>query len=484
MVRRALLALAAGVAILVAVLVGRTLAVTSQQIRAEPPAELAVDAEAAAKRLAQAIRLKTVTHQDPSQDDRAAFEGLHALLAESYPKAHAALKRENVAELSLLYTWSGSDPSLPPVVLMAHQDVVPIANPEAWSKPPFEGVIDGGFVWGRGALDDKQSLLGILEAVEALLAKGFSPKRTILLAFGHDEEVRGSGARAIVELLRGRNLVPYLVLDEGSIIAKGIVPGIEAPVALVGITEKGYATLEITARSQGGHSSMPPAHTAAGVLAGAVAKLEARPFPASISGPVAKQFDFLGPEMGFGLKLAMSNRWLLSGTIEGVMSKTAAGRAQLRTTTAVTMLSASPKENVLPPKASAVVNFRIKPGDTVATVKRHVEAVVGPELEVTVKPGASDPPPASSIESEPFKRIHRTVAEVFPLAVFAPSLVIATTDARAYAGFADNVYRFNPVPFAKSDLPRFHGVDERIAIADHVAAIRFYARLIDNCAQP
>ena len=365
---------------------------------------------------------------------------------------------------------------------MAHQDVVPIANPDAWSHDPFAGDIDDTFVWGRGTLDDKQSVLGILEAVEALLAEGFQPRRTVMLAFGHDEEVRGAGARAIVALLRSRDTVPWMVLDEGSILADGIVPGLSRPAALVGITEKGYATLELTVKTEGGHSSMPPPNTAAGTLARAITALERRPFPSTLSPPVASQLDYLGPEMGFGLRLVMSNRWLLEGAIVDVMSGTKAGRAQLRTTTAVTMLEGSPKENVLPPVAKAVVNFRIKPGDTVATVAQHVRAVVGAEVEVTVRPGASDPPAPSPLDAEPFVVMQRTVAEVFPDAVFAPSLVIATTDARAYAGFADNVYRFAPVPFTKDDLPRFHGVDERIAIADYVAAIGFYARLIENAA--
>jgi carboxypeptidase PM20D1 len=483
-VRRVLGAGALALGVLVAVLLTRTLTVASRQIELPPAPDLPVDARAAAERLAEAVRLETVTHQDRSQDDRAAFEALHALLRRSYPRAHEVLDVETVADLSLLYTWRGTDPQLAPMVLMAHQDVVPIADPEAWSQDPFGGTIDDTFVWGRGTLDDKQSVLGILEAVEILLAKGFAPKRTVLLAFGHDEEVRGAGARAIAALLRERDQTPHLVLDEGSIIADGIVPGLSRPAALIGITEKGYATLELTARSEGGHSSMPPQHTAAGVLARAVTDLEARPFPYSISKPVARQLDYLGPEMAFGLRLAMTNRWLFGRAIVDTMAGTKAGRAQLRTTTAVTMLAGSPKENVLPARATAVVNFRIKPGETVQSVTQHVRAVVGDGVEVTVRPGASDPPPQSSIDGDAFTVLQRSVAEVFPDAVVAPSLVVATTDARAYAGFAPDVYRFLPLTLTKEDLPRIHGVDERVAIAAHARAIRFYARLIENDAAP
>lgn len=481
-VRRLLAATVVLVAALVAVVVGRTLTASSRQISLPAPPPKALDARAAAERLAEAVRLKTVTHQDASQDDRAAFLALHQLLREHYPRAHETLTVENVADLSLLYTWRGRDPALPPVVLMAHQDVVPIADPAAWSHDPFAGDVDDTFVWGRGTLDDKQSVLGILEAVELLVTEGFAPRRTVMLAFGHDEEVRGSGARAIVALLRSRNTVPWMVLDEGSVIADGIVPGLSRPAALVGITEKGYATLELTVKTQGGHSSMPPPSTAAGMLARAITRLEQQPFPYTLSKPVAAQLDYLGPEMGFGLKLAMTNRWLLKGAITDVMAGTKAGRAQLHTTTAVTMLEGSPKENVLPPVAKAVVNFRIKPGDTVEGVTYHVQQVVGSEVEVTVRPGASDPPPPSPLEAEPFAVMQKTIAEMFPDTVFAPSLVIATTDARAYAGFAENVYRFMPVLFNEDDLPRFHGVDERIAIGAYADAIAFYARLIENAA--
>ncbi len=475
-------ALLAFVLIVLAVCVINALRMPSRQITVDAPKPLAIDVEAAAKRLAEAVRLKTVTRDRGKVEEPAAFDALHALLEESYPQAHEALKREKIAELSLLYTWEGSDPSLAPVVLLAHQDVVPIADPDAWSVPPFEGRISDGFVWGRGTIDDKASVLGILEAVEQLIAGGFTPRRTVLLAFGHDEEVGGLGAKAIVERIAASYPRPYLVLDEGSLIVKGVVPGLSQRVALVGITEKGYATLEVSARAKGGHSSMPPDITATGKLARVITALETNPMPASLDGPVALQFDYLGPEMSFGLKLAMANRWLLGSVVEGAMAKTAAGRAQLRTTTAVTMLDASPKENVLAPTATAVVNFRIRPGETVESIRNHVIATVGDDVEVAVREGANDPPPASPITGEVFSALHETIAAVFPDAVFAPSLVVATTDARHWAGHADNVYRFMPITLSKDDLARFHGVDERIGIETYAESIRFFAALLERVA--
>jgi carboxypeptidase PM20D1 len=470
-------------AALIAVLVVRAQRFVSRQISAAPAPPLSIDRDAAVQRLAEAVRIQTISYQDRAKVDRDAFEKQVAHIERSFPAVHRAFVRERVAGHSLLYSWRGSDASLPPVVLTAHYDVVPIADPDAWTAAPFGGEVRDGFVWGRGSLDDKGSMYAILEAIERLIAGEFQPTRTLMLAFGHDEEIGGSGARAIVAVLKERGIRPELVLDEGSIIADGLVPGVTRPVALLGITEKGYATIEITAKVKGGHSSMPPRKTAAGLLAAAVLRLEAHPLPASLDGVVALQLDFIGPEMKFGMKLAMANRWLFGGVIEGIFANKASSDAMLRTTTAVTMLEGSPKENVLPPRATARVNFRIKPGQTVAQVLSHVEQLVaGEDVTVKVLPGSNDPPAVSPIDSPAFGTLQRTIAEVFPDAIFAPSLVIATTDARHYAAVSSNVYRFVPIPFGPDDLGRFHGVDERVGIDDYVGAIRFYARLIQNAA--
>ena len=258
------------VLVLTAVVLERTFTFRSRQPAAAPVAVEPLDTAALAQRLAGALRFKTVSYQDSTQFDAREFTGFQAYLRATFPRVHAALKLEKVNGYGLLYEWTGSDPNLPPIILLAHQDVVPVepGTESRWTEPPFEGRIAGGYVWGRGALDDKGSLVGTLEAVEHIIAADAKPRRTVYLAFGYDEEVGGRrGAAHIAELLASRNVHPEFVLDEGGALTTGMVAGISAPVALVGIAEKGYVTVALTAQAEGGHSSMPPDETAVGMLA-------------------------------------------------------------------------------------------------------------------------------------------------------------------------------------------------------------------------
>jgi carboxypeptidase PM20D1 len=230
-------------AALLLVMIAKALATSSRKVTVEPAQSLAVHANQAAAHLARAVTFATVSHQDPAENDAAAFLGLHAALAEMFPKAHHALGREVVSGHSLLYTWKGKDPSKAPILLMAHLDVVPVepGTEGDWQKPPFSGAIDGGYVWGRGTMDFKVGVVGLLEAVEALVQKGHAPSRTVYLAFGHDEEVGGAqGARAIVDLLKSRGVHLAYVLDEGMVVTEHAMKGIDRPVALIGLAEKGY----------------------------------------------------------------------------------------------------------------------------------------------------------------------------------------------------------------------------------------------------
>src|SRR5256884_1302265 len=343
-------------------------------VEVEPLASAAL-----AQRLAGALRFKTVSYQDSTQFDAREFDGFHRYLRATFPRLHAALKLEKVNGYGLLYEWTGSDANLPPIVLLAHQDVVPVelGTESRWTEPPFEGRIAGGYVWGRGALDDKGSLVGILEAVEHLVAVRTKPRRTVFLAFGYDEEVGGRrGAAHIADLLASRNVHPELVLDEGGALATGLVTGISAPVALVGIAEKGYVTVALTAQAEGGHSSMPPDETAVGILAAGITRLEHHQMSRAVRGPTAAMFDYLGPEMPFGPRLVLANRWLFERILARRFGATPQGNAMLRTTTAPTVLQAGIKENVLPSSARALVNFRILPGDSVASVLEHVRQAV------------------------------------------------------------------------------------------------------------
>jgi len=469
---------AALVAGLAAVLVGNTLRKGSKQIQPEPM-PVSVAAEPVVQALAAAVRIPTVSHADGSIDHEA-HDALHALLEERFPQVHQVLSRERLGA-TLLYRWQGTDPSLPPGVLMAHQDVVPVEDPSTWSHPPFSGVIADGYLWGRGTLDDKHNLVTQLAAVEQLVGEGFAPERTIYLAFGHDEEVGGRGIQQVDELF-GRRGIDELafVLDEGGVVAQGIMAGLDAPLATVGISEKGFASVELRARSPGGHSSMPPPHSALGILAAALVAIEDHPLPVRWDGPTATMLDAAAPEMDFGLRLVMSNRWLFRPVVQSKMEAKRSTNATLRTTTAVTMAKGSPQDNVLPQEAVGVVNFRIAPGDTTSSVLDHVRSVVSDDVEVSLYAEgiASDPSPISRTDGPAWRALGASVRQTWPTAVVTPYLTIGATDARHLTGRSEHVWRFSPVTATSEDLATIHGIDERIRVRDIESMVAFYIRFL------
>jgi carboxypeptidase PM20D1 len=441
---------------------------------------------AAAERLAEAIRFQTITWGDAERLDREEFLAFHAFLERSYPRAHASLQREIVSEYSLLYTWPGEDPSRKPVLLTDHFDVVPVAEEtlHQWQQPPFSGAIADGFVWGRGTIDDKSGAMALLEAVEELLAQGFAPQRTIYLAIGHDEEMGGpAGAAATAALLRERGVALEFTLDEGGAVTTGAVPGVEAPVALIGVAEKGYATIEVTAHGEGGHSSMPPRTTAIGRLARAIQRIEEHPMPARVSGPAALLLDAVGPHMRFPLRMAVGNRWLFGPMLRRRLARSPATNAMIRTTTAVTMTQGGVKENVLPDTATATVNFRLLPGDTGEDVLAHVRKAVDDDdvdIEMMTSREAS---PVADPESASFELLRASLAEVMPDVLVAPYLTVGGTDTKHYVDLAENSYRFNPVRMGPDDIKRAHGVNERIAVANYAESIAFNQAVIRRAAE-
>jgi carboxypeptidase PM20D1 len=441
-----------------------------------------VNASQFAEILGRAVRLNTISAPDPVPPRGPALLGLHELYGEAFPRVHATLRRQVIDRYSLLYTWEGANRSLAPVILMGHQDVVPIENPGAWHEPPFSGRIAGGYIWGRGTLDDKIAVLGVLQAAETLLEKGYRPKRTIYFAFGHDEEISGEhGAHAIAAELKRRGVHAAFVLDEGGAVTKGLVGGLKRPLALVGIAEKGYVSLELTVRTEGGHSSMPPSETAVGSLAAAVDKLEKRPFATRLDGVSLRMLEYMGPEMSYLNRLVLANLWLTRAAVAAQLASSPATSAILRTTTAPTMISGGVKDNVLPRSASAVVNFRILPGETIDSVVTCVRGTIDdPQVQVRVLPYGSQPSPVSATDSMGFRAIQKTIAQVFPEAVVAPGLTSATTDSRHFTGVSAQIFRFLPVTLTEKDLDRIHGSDERLAVNQCPQVVQFYAQLIRN----
>lgn len=476
--KRIFLGLLAAILLLIAGIAINTARLTREPLGASiaPPA---ID-QAAVRRLAAAIRIPTIS-TEAGPPPTAVLDAFHAHLAASYPRVHAQLRMEKVATHGLLFTWTGTDPNAPALLLAAHQDVVPIEGSSAskWTHPPFAGTVADGFVWGRGTIDDKMSLVAILEAVERMLARGVRPQRTVYLAFGHDEERGGNGARSMAALLEARGAKIGLALDEGYAVLDGVLAGVTVPVAVVGMGEKGYVSVELTASGEGGHSSMPTPDNAAVRIARAVDRLAADPFPARLQGLTGDMLTNVAPYMDWPMRAAIANRWLTGGLIERQLVANPRTAAALRTTTAPTIIAAGTKDNVLPQSARAVVNHRILPGDTIASVVARDRAVID-DGKVTVRAvaGGHDPSRPASTASAGYRTLAGIIRGTYPHAPVAPGLVLGATDGRFYEGLADTTLRFSPMTMRPADLARFHGNDERVSVDDYMRAIGFYERLI------
>ena len=481
--RKVLLAVGAALVVLLALALVRTALYRPTRETGPAPAVAVAVPAGAAERLSAALRIRTISHEDPAAFDAGAFRALHDHLRASFPRVHAHLRRETVGAHSLLYTWTGADPSLRPILLVGHLDVVPVepGTEPRWQEDPFGGRIADGFVWGRGAIDNKSTVLGTLEAVEMLLGEDWRPARTVLLAYGHDEEVGGlAGARQIAALLERRGVALEMVLDEGGVIGDGILPGVATPVALVGIAEKGFVSVELSTRAPGGHSSVPGPGGAIGVLGAAVGRLEDEQLPARFEGPTRQLFERLGPWFPFGRRAVFANLWLTRPLLLRGLASAPATNAMVRTTTAATIFQAGTKDNVLPSHARAVINFRILPGDSIAAVVAHVRRVVDDErVQVRIVGRFSAEPSAvSSTGSPAYRALARTIRRAMPEAIVAPYLMVGVTDARHYAGLSRNVFRFQPLRLTQRDLARMHGTDERVTIGGYERAISIYRQLI------
>jgi carboxypeptidase PM20D1 len=473
--------LAATVIGLAGIAVIQTVRFVPADVNVEPGPAIAIP-DGAAERLAGALRIRTISTEDPSSTDTAAFQALHSYLERSFPRVHAALQRETVANHSLLYTWMGTDPTLRPMLLAGHLHVVPVeaGTQGDWQEDPFSGRIKDGFIWGRGAIDNKSAVLGILEAVELLLGEGFRPTRTVYIAYGHDEEIGGAnGAREIASLLTARGVTLEMALDEGGVLGAGVLPNLASPVALVGVAEKGFLSVELSVRGEGGHSSLPPPQGAIGILSTAIARLEQNPMTSRLDGATRQLFDAVGPHLPLAQRAAFANLWMVGPLVLRNLEGSSTTNAMVRTTTAATLFQAGTKDNVLPSFARAVVNSRILPGDDVAGVMNHVRRVVN-DSRVDVQIGgrfSSEPSAVSSSNTNSFQSLARAIRSVFPDAIVAPYLVVVATDARYYAGLTGNIYRFLPLRLASDDLRRMHGIDERVGIENYESAIRTYRQL-------
>ena len=438
--------------------------------------------DAAVERFRELLRIPTVSHVDESLIDWSAFELFAGALRRLYPRAHSALEHEVVGGHSLLFRWPGREAG-DPLVLMAHQDVVPVVESE-WAHDPFAAEMVGegeeAEIHARGAIDDKGSLVAILEAVEQLVADGFSPDNDIYLAFGHNEETAGAGAQEIVAVLRERGVRPGLVLDEGGAVVEGVVPGVGVPTAMVGVAERGVMTVVLTARESGGHASTPPAHPATARLARAVDRLHRHPFPTRIAPPVRALFATLAPHAPQPLRWIFGNLGLTGPLLARIFPRLGPEmNALVRTTAVATELSGAPGDNVLATTARASVNIRLLTGDTVAGATARVRRVVGDDsIEIEVRHG-SDPSPVSPWRGAGWRRLATAVAaSLGEEIVTTPYIQLGASDSRWFTAISDNVYRFTPFHLTRSERDALHSHNERIRVAVWLRGIGFYRTLI------
>ncbi|XP_075471265.1 N-fatty-acyl-amino acid synthase/hydrolase PM20D1 isoform X2 [Ascaphus truei] len=431
-----------------------------------------------------AIRIPTVSFSEEEQNTTALAE-FGEYIRKVFPGVFSSslIQHEVVAGYSHLFTVRGSDPSLLPYMLLAHSDVVP-ATSEGWDVPPFSAEEHNGYIYGRGTLDDKSCVIGILQALEFLLKRSYKPRRSFYVGIGHDEEVSGhKGAMKIVAKLQSQGVALAFVLDEGLAVLDRVIQGVRRPIALVGTTEKGSITLKLTVNRAPGHSSMPPPETSIGILAAAVSRLEQNPMPNMFgAGPEGAMFEQLAGEFVFPLNVMMANLWLFSPLISRILELKSSSNAIVRTTTALTLFNAGIKSNVIPPSASATVDFRLHPAQTVQEVLDIVRNTIRDDRVELAVLKAFNPLPVSPYDEGNFgyQVLQRTIHAVFSDAPVAPGVCIGNTDSRHFVNLTNSIYRFTPVVLKPEDMSRIHGLNERIAQEDFERLVQFYYQLIQN----
>lgn len=479
-IRHIILSLTAAIAIVLLVVLGNTLMLS------RPPSVVShkmetrdvVNENELAQKLSEAIQLETVSQK--SSFDSRWFLAFHQLLQRQFPVVHQQASRELVNEYSLLYRFKGKKRNLNPVLLLAHYDVVPVSDLQGWSVAPFSGLIKDGYVWGRGAMDDKGAVVSIMQALENLLSQGYGFERDVYLALGHDEETGGlEGAVQMAAVLKKRNLTLDYILDEGGMITQNIIPGVEKPVALIGLAEKGYASFQLSVKASGGHSSVPPRSTAIGQLSQVISAIELNPVQAKLKPPVSTMFEALTPHMPWMQRMAFSNLWLFEPLLLDRLSESPGTNAAIRSTYATTVFHAGQADNVLPGSARAIVNVRMLPGDSSEVVQQHLE-VLSEAFDIKIEPFGRiiEASNVSSARSQSYKNIQTSILAIDPNIVVVPSLSVAGTDSKHFRDLSKNIYRFRYNTVHKTDIKRYHGIDERVSIGQLKQAVLFYMNLL------
>ena len=472
--------IAALIVVFLAVVTVRALRFTPKPQPRLSQEEVSFDRDAAVDALAQLVRCKTVSYNDHSLEDEAEFQKLISLLPRLYPTVMETCEFRQLPDRALLLRWPGKNPG-DPAVMMAHYDVVPV-NEQSWDKPPFEGILEDGVLWGRGTLDTKVTFNGILSAANHLIARGFRPERDVYFAFSGGEEVNGQGAPNIVAWFREQGIRPALVVDEGGAVVENVFPGVRVPCGLIGIAEKGMMNARFRARSQGGHASAPKPHTPVGVLSAACKRVEDHPFKAHIQGPAAQMFDTLGRYSTPLYRVIFANLWCF-GWLLDLMARKSGGEmnALLRTTVAFTQMQGSSARNVIPPEATMVANMRLNPSDSVASALDYLKKTVANDAVEITALESFEPSPVSETGCEAWDKVAASVAETWRGCVVAPYLMVQCSDSRHYGPISNHVYRFSAMDLTAGERSTIHGNNERIRVETVGKAVEFYIRLLGRC---
>ena len=442
--------------------------------------EVEFDRDAAVSALQTLVRFKTVSNVDHALEDDGEFAKLVAALPKLYPRVFDVCSVTELPDRALLFRWPGKGPG-DPAVLMAHYDVVPV-DEEKWDKPPFAGIIEDGVLWGRGTLDTKATLNGVLSAANHLIGQGFRPERDVYFAFSGGEEVNGNGAPNIVNWFVQRDIHPAMVVDEGGAVVENVFPGVLEPCGLIGIAEKGMMNVEYKVLSGGGHASAPPTETPIDTLAKACRKLHANPFPMHLTKPAAEMFDTLGRYSTFAYKILFANLWCFGPALD-LFCRLSGGEinALTRTTMAFTMMQGSSARNVIPPEAKIVANMRLNPADSVASATAYLKKTLNdPKVEVTVLE-SFEPSPISETGCEAWDKVAAAVAQTWKGCVVAPYLMVQCSDSRHYRDLSNHVYRFSAMDLTAEERKTIHGNNERIRLECACKAVEFYIRLMKQC---
>jgi carboxypeptidase PM20D1 len=440
--------------------------------------DITIDDKKAAEHLSQMIRCKTISRYETELIDEKEFEKFRVLLQKLYPNIYEKCSYERIGKSGILIRWQGKQTTRPSV-LMAHYDVVPVSE-EKWEKPPFEGIIEDGVLWGRGTLDTKGTLCGIMEAIELLTERSYIPENDIYISFAGDEEVNGEATPSIVKVLKERGIKPALVLDEGGAVVKGVFPGVSKPCALIGIGEKGFMNLVITTKGKGGHASTPPPHTIVGKLSKAIVEIEKHPFKARLTKPAKEMFDTLGRHSTFIYKIIFANLWCFKPLLDILCKKTGGElNALMRTTCAATMMEAGKAPNVLASEGKIIANMRLHGEDTPKTAIEYLKSIVKEEeIEFSVMEGSMNPSPYSETSGESWEKLKKAIMETWTDTIVSPYLMVACSDSRHYCEISDHVYRFSAMELSKEERGMIHGHNERIPVDKIATTIKFYIRLI------